>query len=115
MNYKIIIMIIDTMTSGLTIIKDGYVSTPYGYIKADIITGNAVVLHSLPTSIFSFSDIGYYKTAFLIHHGSWELLAPSVPGVLHSGGWGSNGTRQSQVIFKDVDIDVRVLVGKYLW
>ena len=77
----------------LTGIVDNYSPTPDSYSIANVVTGNAVVLHSLPAGILSLSDVRYDKIAFSIHHGSWELLILSEPGVVHSGRGSINGTR----------------------
>ena len=69
-----------------------YIPTPDRYIKANVVPGDAIVVHSLPAGILSLSDVRYYETALSIHHGSWELLVPSEPGVVHSGRWINNGT-----------------------
>ena len=47
---------------GLTCIVDGYSPTPDRYIEADVVTGNAVVVHTLPAGILSLSDVRYDKT-----------------------------------------------------
>ena len=79
--------------SALTSIIDSYSPASDCYIVANVVTGYAVVVHSLPAGILSLSDVRYYETAFSIYHGSWELLIPSEPGVVHSGRWIANQTR----------------------
>ena len=77
----------------LTGIVDSYSPAPGSYTIANVVRGNAVIFHSLPAGILSFSDIRYDKTAFSIHHGFLELLILSEPGVAYGVRWSVNGTR----------------------
>ena len=104
----------------LTSIVYSYGSTPDSNIIANVISGNTVVVHSIPAGILSLSDIGHYKMACFIHHGYRELLITSEPGIVHSGTWIVNQTWQNEILFISIfigfiDIDIWVLACKQSW
>ena len=81
------------LPSKLTSIVDSNSSAPNSDSVANVVPGNAVVVHSLPTGILSLSDVRNYETAFSIYHGFRELLITSEPGIGQSKKWSINGTR----------------------